>query len=267
MFPCNVCTNTLTSPVCLPCGHLFCNDCIIRVIRAIAPLTTLHYCPSCQAPYSTDTLDGATVPAHLRVHLLPSVRKLKINSPETVAEVPSSSTSEQAEIARLRAENAALQKNSAMWRKRAEAHSSSTLGLLQLVRITRDQAMEVVRQRDELRRRCEALQQQLDNEQDEGDEDEYVSTFPPWLSTGEEPFLPVNMLDRINNLSKSNSPASMEHSSAESGLGSRGVKRIRTPYDSPNESDEEVDREPRSKRQRSTAAALSPLMVPSLNFA
>jgi len=206
------------------------------------------------------------VPPHLRVHLLPSVRRLKINSPETAAEISLSSTSEQTEIARLRAENAALQKNSAMWRKRAEAHSSSTLGLLQLVRITRDQGMEVVRQRDELRRRCEALQRQLDNEQD-GDEDEYVSAFPPWLSTGEEPFLPVGMLDRINNLSKSNSPASIAHSSIESGLGLTGVKRLRTPYDSPNESDEEDDREPRSKRQRSTAAALSPLMLPSLDFA
>ena len=54
-----------------------------------------------------------------------------------------------------------------MWRKRAEAHSSSTLGLLQLVRMTRDQAIEVAHQRDELRRKCEVLQRRLYDQDDD----------------------------------------------------------------------------------------------------
>lgn len=109
------------------------------------------------------------MPPHLRANLLPNVRKIHLGGPSKPAQPSSSSSDLQTENARIRAENAALQKNCAMWRKRAEAHSSSTLGLLQLMRLTRDQAMQVARQRDELRRKCEILQRRLYGEDDVDD--------------------------------------------------------------------------------------------------
>ena len=110
------------------------------------------------------------MPPHLRANLLPNIRKLHLSGPPGPAQPSSSSNTDlQTENARIRAENAALQKNCAMWRKRAEAHSSSTLGLLQLMRLTRDQAMQVARQRDELRRKCEILQRRLYGEDDVDD--------------------------------------------------------------------------------------------------
>ncbi|KAF8347996.1 hypothetical protein F5887DRAFT_881394 [Amanita rubescens] len=172
MAACNICTNDLISPVCLPCGHVFCNDCIFRAIRAIAPLTTMHHCPTCETSYSTATLDPAAVPPHLKANLLPSIRKIHFGGPSMPAQPSSSSDADlQTENARLRAENAALQKNCSMWRKRAEAHSSSTLGLLQMMRLTREQAMQAARQRDELRRKCEVLKGRLYDEDDEDDDD------------------------------------------------------------------------------------------------
>ncbi|PFH50279.1 hypothetical protein AMATHDRAFT_94993, partial [Amanita thiersii Skay4041] len=163
MAACNICPKNLDSPVCLPCGHIFCDDCIQRAIRAIAPFTTFHQCPVCQTPYSTGYIDPTTVPPPLRPNVLPSVRKLHMSSVSStpIRQGVSGSGDNHdllVENARLRVENGALQKNCAMWRKRAEAHSSSTLGLLHMVRMARDQAICVAHERDELRKRCDALQ-------------------------------------------------------------------------------------------------------------
>lgn len=122
-----------------------------------------------QVRYTIATLDPVTVPPHLRANLLPSIRKIHLGGPSQPAQPSSSSADLETENARLRAENAALQRNCAMWRKRAEAHSSSTLGLLQLMRLTRDQGMQAARQRDELRRKCEVLQRRLYGKDDDAD--------------------------------------------------------------------------------------------------
>jgi len=251
MLTCNVCAGCSSSPVCLPCGHIFCNDCVFRTIRAIAPLTTLHHCPACQTPYSTVMLDDVTVPPHLRANLLPSVRKLQPTASATAAVKSSSSSSVelQTEVARLKAENAALQKNCGMWRKRAEAHSSSTLGLLQLVRRARDQAIEVSHQRDELRMKCEALQRRLYDQDDLEEED--------LLDTGEEPFLPAAVLGQVDKFSKDGSLAM----SFPENVKLKTIKRVRTPYESPSNSDAEDEGRPPAKRIRMTPVPpLSPLL-------
>ncbi len=112
------------------------------------------------------------MPPHLKASLLPSIRKIHLSEPSKPVQPSSSSDTDlQTENARLRAENAALQKNCAMWRKRAEAHSSSTLGLLQMMRLTREQATQVARQRDELRRKCDVLNRRLYGEDDEDEAD------------------------------------------------------------------------------------------------
>ncbi|KAF8634213.1 hypothetical protein AX15_001022 [Amanita polypyramis BW_CC] len=252
MVTCNICINGPVSPVCLPCGHIFCNDCLFRGIRAIAPFTTMHHCPACQIPYSTATLDPVIVPPHLRANLLPSVRTLQLGEPSTATPQPSGTAVDlEIENARLRAENAAMQKNCAMWRKRAEAHSSSTLGLLQLVRMAREQAIQLARQRDELRIKCEALCNNDDIDDLDKDDDP--------LETGNEPFLPITILDQVGRQRKNSSPLSIiELSSPEGGLGLTSLKRVRTPYESPCSSDGEDDERP-NKRIRVGSVPLSPL--------
>ncbi|KAF8997900.1 hypothetical protein BDQ17DRAFT_1248120 [Cyathus striatus] len=170
MITCHICLEDLKSPVSLPCGHIFCKECIRRAVEAIKSYSSLHSCPSCRALYTVAPIDPAVVPAHLRPHLTPSIRKVYLD--QLLREGPRPSTSvtsgsADVEIARLRAENAALRTNCDMWRRRAEVHGAATLGLLELTRMARDQAIHVSRERDELQKRCHSLKRRLD-------EDEYV---------------------------------------------------------------------------------------------
>lgn len=33
-------------------GHVFCYDCVIRLIRSVTPYTPNHYCPTCKQSYT-----------------------------------------------------------------------------------------------------------------------------------------------------------------------------------------------------------------------
>ena len=108
-------------------------------------------------------LDLSTIPFHLRPHINPSIRKVYLDLPskdtnsdsETSSLNPATSDSSQAlslEVARLRAEVEALRYNCSMWRRRAEVHSLSTAGFLELWRTTREQLARTCRERDTIQR-------------------------------------------------------------------------------------------------------------------
>ncbi|OBZ73654.1 hypothetical protein A0H81_06277 [Grifola frondosa] len=169
MPTCIVCLDTLKDPAALPCGHVFCHECIVRVIRTITPYTNQHFCPTCKHPYNIAQVDPALVPHHLRPHVSPSVRKLHLeyNIPSTMKSPSSSSECEM-----LRAENASLKTCCFVWRKRAAVHAAATLGLVGLARLARDHAIKMKQERDEIRTRYNALKIRYEEEM-------LISTFPP----------------------------------------------------------------------------------------
>jgi hypothetical protein len=197
MSSCYLCSETFNLPVSLPCGHVFCSQCILISVQTVKPLTPLHRCPTCGSWYDITLFDTKTVPIPLRPFVPPSVRPLHMdvmrsdskteptrmsNSSwafETSA-VRSSSVSYPApgpsddkvssEMARLRAENNALRNHCFMWRKRAEVHGEANLNLLKFARAIRDQASQIARDRNELENRCLMLKQQLDGENTYSDE-------------------------------------------------------------------------------------------------
>jgi hypothetical protein len=120
------------------------------------------------SPGVSAPLDMSTVPPHLRPHLTPSIRKVYLDLPPR-SDKPEASASNTAasgvpydlsiELARLHAEKEALRLNCSMWKKRAEVHSSATLGMLELSRVARDQVVQVSRDRDTLQRNYLKLKQ------------------------------------------------------------------------------------------------------------
>lgn len=82
----------------------------------------------------------------------------------------SSSSNKASEIARLRAENLALQNHCEMWRKRAEMHGKGNLQLLDFARAMRDQASQIARERNDLEKRCFLLKKTLDGDSSYSDE-------------------------------------------------------------------------------------------------
>ncbi|KAJ3561180.1 hypothetical protein NP233_g10352 [Leucocoprinus birnbaumii] len=159
---CCICLEDLDSPVSLPCGHVFCQECLKRAVQAIQPYSTLHACPTCRSHYFITPLDITTVPPHLRPHVTPSIRRVYLDLPTKAKKNSYASTSKESspelsrtlstEVARLRAEVEALRHNCSLWRRRAEVHSSATVGLLELSKTARDQIIQTCRERDTIQR-------------------------------------------------------------------------------------------------------------------
>ncbi|KAL4249944.1 hypothetical protein ABKN59_002041 [Abortiporus biennis] len=145
MPTCVICLDVLKSPAALPCGHVFCYDCIVRLVRNVQPYVHQHFCPTCRQPYTI--FNSALVPLHLQLHVSPSIRKLQLDYT-----IPKSATGDESlasECARLRAENASLKSCCDVWCRRAKLHAGTTLGLVGLVRLSRDHAMKLKAEKEE----------------------------------------------------------------------------------------------------------------------
>ncbi|KAJ7474468.1 hypothetical protein B0H11DRAFT_2282299 [Mycena galericulata] len=92
MSTCSICYERFVSPVSLPCGHLFCRECVRRTVESsLKSLGPEHVCPTCRAPYSILTLDPALVPPYLRPHILPPIRPVFFDD-RTPATTPASAS-------------------------------------------------------------------------------------------------------------------------------------------------------------------------------
>ncbi|KAJ7057225.1 hypothetical protein C8F01DRAFT_1153860 [Mycena amicta] len=74
MASCSICYERFSAPVSLPCGHIFCRDCLRRTVEVIQSPSIEHFCPACRKPYSVLSIDTALVPPYLRPHILPPIR-------------------------------------------------------------------------------------------------------------------------------------------------------------------------------------------------
>ncbi|KZT69307.1 hypothetical protein DAEQUDRAFT_273133 [Daedalea quercina L-15889] len=184
MPTCIICLEVLKDPAALPCGHVFCYSCIVKIVRSITPYTTHHFCPSCRHPYTVCEflsypafraqafivvihlahVDPNLVPHHLQPHVSPAVRKLHLeyNTPSMQA---ASAESPAAECDRLRAEIASLKACSIVWRKRAAVHAAATLGVIGLARLARDTAVKMKSERDDMETKYLALQEKYEESQ------------------------------------------------------------------------------------------------------
>ncbi|KAH9926998.1 uncharacterized protein B0H18DRAFT_875949 [Fomitopsis serialis] len=164
MPTCIICLEVLKDPAALPCGHVFCYSCIVKIVRSITPYTTHHFCPTCRHPYTVSHVDPNLVPHHLQPHVSPAVRKLHLeysapNAPTSAAQ------SAAMERDRLYAEVASLKACSVVWRKRAAVHAAATLGVIGLARMARDTAMKMKTERDDLEAKYLALQKKFEESQ------------------------------------------------------------------------------------------------------
>ncbi|KAJ7252648.1 hypothetical protein C8J57DRAFT_1077427 [Mycena rebaudengoi] len=161
---CSICFEPFKAPVSLPCGHIFCRECIARTVDSVDASSIQHFCPACRAPYNVVSADPSLVPSHLRPHLLPQIRPVFFDPPPQTA---SASTSEPARIhadpdlGRALAENTALRLACATWRRRAEVHAAANQGLLALARTGKAHALRMQAERDEALRRCALLKRKL----------------------------------------------------------------------------------------------------------
>ncbi|RDB15358.1 hypothetical protein Hypma_004657 [Hypsizygus marmoreus] len=202
MHPCGICIENVEVPVALPCGHIFCNECIRRAVDSIKTYSTLHSCPVCRTLYSVASFDPALVPAFLRPHITPSIRKLYLDLPSGKPRVVSSTIEIAVENARLNAENHALRTNCEMWRRRAEVHGAATLGLLGLARIARDEAVKMRHERDEVYKHYHSLKRKLPDDESSS----HLDPPPPSAAADLAPLTHIYKHEMPTSASASKSP-------------------------------------------------------------
>ncbi|KAI0675587.1 hypothetical protein C8Q78DRAFT_963034 [Trametes maxima] len=159
MPTCVVCLDTLKDPAVLPCGHVFCFECVVRLVRSVTPYTTNHHCPTCKHQYTVSNVDPNLVPHHLRQYITPAVRKLHL---EYTIPLPDNAISTNAECTRLLAENTSLRSACFVWRKRAAVHATATMGFVGLARIARDYGLKMKKERDEFETKYNELKKLYD---------------------------------------------------------------------------------------------------------
>ncbi|KAI0358207.1 hypothetical protein OH77DRAFT_1251988 [Trametes cingulata] len=159
MPTCIVCLEALKDPAALPCGHVFCYGCVIRLIRSVTPYTTNHFCPTCKQPYTISNVDPNLVPHHLRQHVTPAVRRLHLEYtiPVTTTDAPTKAAYE-----KLLAENASLKNCCFVWRKRAAVHATATMSFVGLARLARDYGLKMRQERDEFEEKYNELKKLYD---------------------------------------------------------------------------------------------------------
>lgn len=209
MPTCVICLEVLKNPAALPCGtfftllnnypiallksyrskgHVFCFECIVKLVRTVQPYVHNHFCPTCRQQYTiseprnapssrpivdlqnpTPALANPTlVPPHLRLHVTPSIRRLcldySIPKPKQTSAFSKDAAEEPlaAECARLRAENASLKVCCDVWSKRARLHAGTTLGLIGLVRMSKDTAVRTSVEKEELEKKYQSLKRNIE---------------------------------------------------------------------------------------------------------
>ncbi|KAJ7043763.1 hypothetical protein C8F04DRAFT_1073228 [Mycena alexandri] len=159
---CSICYERFTTPVSLPCGHIFCRDCIRRSVDAIKVCVVQHSCPTCRAAFNIVTVDLALVPAYLRPHILPTLRP--VFSTSSAPSTSHSSTSAPTSATKPNEDGEdmdQLRHNYRTWHRRAEVHAAANAGLLGFARATKEYALCMRAERDEALERCAALERRI----------------------------------------------------------------------------------------------------------
>ncbi|KAJ6619918.1 hypothetical protein B0H10DRAFT_1129810 [Mycena sp. CBHHK59/15] len=177
MPTCSICYEPYKSPISLPCGHIFCRECIFRTVDSTKSCSVQHFCPTCRSPYNVGepfsvvhpaqntvlipllvTVDSGLVPPYLRPHILPPIRQVFFDtSPKPVSAAPALA----GDLGRATAENTALRMSCGMWRRRAELHAAANTGLLGLARAAKDHSQRMRAERDTALNRCALLKRKL----------------------------------------------------------------------------------------------------------
>ncbi|KAI0059499.1 hypothetical protein BV25DRAFT_1133641 [Artomyces pyxidatus] len=174
MSSCAVCSESglFKAPTALPCGHIYCHNCIAKATHSSTSLSTT-VCPICRAPFTIDhvaAVDVDTVPQLLQHYFLPPRRdffdapalppsrphfpfnsSLPLSPPQTLS----------LKAALTQANSHALRKICLAWRQRANAPVPASVELTDLIRVAQEQERTRQEEREEFFRRCEILLKQF----------------------------------------------------------------------------------------------------------
>ncbi|KAJ7654533.1 hypothetical protein DFH06DRAFT_1416212 [Mycena polygramma] len=76
---CSICLSRLKEPVSVPCGHVYCTDCLTAHVSATSPDGFTSNCPSCRETFNMVRPELTCLPKKFHQYIQPSIRRVYID--------------------------------------------------------------------------------------------------------------------------------------------------------------------------------------------
>ncbi|KAF7356444.1 Tripartite motif-containing protein 26 [Mycena venus] len=76
---CGICLSKLKEPVSVPCGHLYCTECLTGHVSATSPDGFTSTCPSCRETFNMVRPELTCLPKKFHQYIVPSIRRVYID--------------------------------------------------------------------------------------------------------------------------------------------------------------------------------------------
>ncbi|KAJ6581682.1 hypothetical protein B0H19DRAFT_1251863 [Mycena capillaripes] len=78
---CIICLSQLKEPVSVPCGHVYCKECLTAHVCATSPDGFTSTCPSCRDTFNMVRPELTCLPKTFHQYIVPSIRRVYIDMP------------------------------------------------------------------------------------------------------------------------------------------------------------------------------------------
>lgn len=152
---CTICICDYTEPVSIPCGHVYCMQCLTDYISSSSPDGLTAACPTCRAEFSIVVPELHSLSKQFHRYITPSIRRVFIepNPSESYEELKQKLEASEARNTTLRQENRDLLRSCRKYMADASAHASEERNAKsEVARLERQLEMEKTRTKDEITR-------------------------------------------------------------------------------------------------------------------
>ncbi|KAF8634205.1 hypothetical protein AX15_001018 [Amanita polypyramis BW_CC] len=122
---CSICLGTLSEPVCIPCGHVYCTNCLAAHVNSSNDADQITAtCPTCRFEFYTVTPDLTYLPKKYHQYVLPAVRRVYVDN-NTVQSLQKKLAKAEGRVRKLENDQELLLKKCEGHMAASQAHASS----------------------------------------------------------------------------------------------------------------------------------------------
>uniref|UniRef100_A0A0W0EWA0 RING-type E3 ubiquitin transferase n=1 Tax=Moniliophthora roreri TaxID=221103 RepID=A0A0W0EWA0_MONRR len=77
---CSICISALKEPVSIPCGHVYCSDCLGEYIGSASQDGYTATCPTCRTEFPIVTPERTCLPKQVHRYLFPTIRRVYVDA-------------------------------------------------------------------------------------------------------------------------------------------------------------------------------------------
>ncbi|KAH7874089.1 uncharacterized protein C8R40DRAFT_1111257 [Lentinula edodes] len=168
---CTICLSNMNDPVCIPCGHLYCSQCLLDCISSSSEDGYNALCPTCRASFPIVSPELTCLPKYVHRYITPSIRRVYLDT-SAVQTLQQKLTASQNQVKNLKKESERLMSFCEKYQNASNVHADgeakANLEVERLTRLLREQKLATQEAREEVsewREKHEDLKEQLEQRQ------------------------------------------------------------------------------------------------------